>query len=304
MDCRFLSTFVLATLLVGFDAWADTLDLSDPEDALLASRKVQCSLEDGVPTILSWSGRVYSHVSGVADTHLFDTEAFSVRQCKTYRDTTRGLGYRIVAREVILFLDPTTGNILRSWDNPWTGESLEVMHVANDPMAPPFPFYAMSADGEAHEFEGTVMGDLVSVTNEKILFYESPLGGDFQPFVGGHYHAYEVFQFFVPTDELLDRTISDVSTLSMSNARFGPWMPWMKMGGRPGHLIFQGAGRKLGSFEELPALLKTEVRTNYSAFENPPSLDDTRPMANSLVRFKTEMEARQADQSNPTLNPR
>jgi len=283
---------LIGALLLPMTAHAETLDLSNPEDALKATRKVQCSLQDAVPTVLSWSGKVYSHIQGVADQHLFNTEAFSIRNCKTYEDDTRGYGFRIIAREIVLFLDPETNEILRTWDNPWTGEELEVMHIANDPMSLPFPFYALSKDGKPHRFEGTLLDDLVSITSEKVLFYENPLGGPYQDFVGGQYHAFELFQFFMPTDELLNATNDEVMTLSMSNARVGPWMPWMKMGGRTGQLIFQGAGRKIESFDNLSDRLKTEVRTNYPRFENPPALDDFRPMANSWVGFKNEMESR------------
>ena len=286
---------LLAGTLFSISATAQDLNLADAEDALKATRKVQCSLQDGVPTVLSWSGKVYSHMQGVPDQHLFNTEAFSIRNCKTYSDETRGYGFRIIAREIVLFLDPNTNEILRTWENPWTGEKLEVMHIANDPMSLPFPFYALSKDGKAHEFEGTLLGDMVSITSEKVLFYENPLGGPYQDYVGGQYHAFELFQFFMPTEELLDASSDEVMTLSMSNARVGPWMPWMRMGGRPGELIFQGAGRKVQSFEDLSERLKSEVRTNYARFENPPALDDFRPMANSWVGFKNEMEARAQD---------
>ena len=286
-----ISSFLIG-LLLSSAAFSQTLDLDNAEDALKATRKVQCSLQDGVPTVLSWSGKVYSHMQGVADEHLFNTEAFSIRNCKTYSDEARGYGFRIVAREIVLFLDPKTNEILRRWDNPWTGENLEVMHISNDPMSLPFPFYALSKDGKAHQFEGTILDDLVSITSEKVLFYDNPLGGPYQDYVGGQYHAFELFQFFMPTEELLDASADEVMTLSMSNARVGPWMPWMKMGNRPGDLIFQGAGRKVKSFEDLSERLKSEVRANYPRFENPPALDDFRPMANSWVGFKTEMEAR------------
>lgn len=285
----------VASLLLSVTAQAETLDLSDPEDALKATRKVQCSLKDGVPTVLSWSGKVYSHIQGVPDQHLFNTEAFSIRNCKTYEDETRGYGFRVVAREIVLFLDPETDEILRRWRNPWTDENVEVMHIANDPMALPFPFYALSKDGKPHQFEGTVLDDLVSITSEKVLFYENPLGGPYQDYVGGQYHAFELFQFFMPTAELLDAGADEVMTLSMSNARVGPWMPWMKMGGRNGQLIFQGAGRKVEGFDSLSERLKAEVRANYPRFAQPPALDDFRPMANSWVGFKNEMESRAND---------
>ena len=41
-------------------------------------------------------------------------------------------------------------------------------------------------------------------TSEVPLFYENPLAGDYQEYVGGTYHVMEIFNFIVDKDELLD----------------------------------------------------------------------------------------------------
>ena len=279
------------------------LDLSNPEDALKATRKIHCALSDGTPTILHWTGKVYAQRTGEPNRHLFNTDGFSIRNCKTYQDETRGYGFRVIARELILFLDPDTNEVLREWQNPWSKETVEVVHTANDPMSVPFPFYAKAKDGTPYKFEGEVMEEITGLTLEKNLFYENPMGGAFQDYVGGHYQAYEVFQFFMPTDELLSTQNDEVMTLTMSNMRVGPWMPWMKMGSRTGRLMFHGSGRKLARFDDLPDRLKQEVRTNHPLFAEPPALDDFRPMANSWVGFKRRVEAqRTAENQTHTLD--
>src|SRR5688572_13107560 len=111
-----------AAALLANAAQARKLDLSKPEDALIANRKIACSLKDGTPTVFHWSGRVYSRVAGERDRHLYNVEGMNIRQCGTVTDATKGTGYRMVSREIMLYLDPATGQVLRQWSNPWTGE--------------------------------------------------------------------------------------------------------------------------------------------------------------------------------------
>lgn len=273
---------------------ARTLDLSDPNDAIVATRKVQCSLTDGAPTVLTWSGKVYSRIQGEPDRHLFNIEGFSNRNCKTYRDDVRGLGFRIVAREIVLYLDPRTNEVLRTWANPWTGERVKVVHTSNDPMSVPFPFYALDEEGTPHEFEGAFRGGTVSTKAEKILFYENPLGGDYQKHVGGMYHASEVFYFFMNEDELLDATNDEVMNVIMSYSRLAPWMPWMRMGGRQGVMYFHAAGQKIAGYDDLSERMKREVSMSYPVYRNPPPLDDVRPMVNSWSVFKRIIDEERA----------
>ena len=58
----------------------------------------------------------------------------NIRQCVAIEDPVRGVGYRMVSREIMLYLDPETNEVLRSFANPWTGADNEVIHVANDPV--------------------------------------------------------------------------------------------------------------------------------------------------------------------------
>ena len=252
----------------------------------MATRKVQCSLTDGKPTILTWSGKAYSRIQGEPDRHLFNVEGFSNRNCKTYQDETRGYGFRVIAREIVLYLDPITNEVLRTWRNPWSGEDVKVIHIQNDPMSVPFPFYARSEDGVPHQFEGTFRDGKVWTIAEKILFNDSPLGGDYQKYVGGKYQVAEVFYFFMDEAELLDATNDEVMDMAMTQTRVGPWIPWMEMGGRQGVLYIHAAGKKLASFDDLSDVLKREVASRYPKFANPPELDDFRPMMNSYSYFR------------------
>ncbi|MCB1677929.1 MAG: DUF1838 family protein [Halioglobus sp.] len=126
----------LAGLIGGLSAQATAgnIDPDTPEGYLKLNRKIQCSLEDNKPQVFQWFGRSYARVPGEPDKHLFNLEGMNIRQCVTIEDPERGKGFKLVSREIMLYLDPETGEVLRTFDNPWTGDSNEVIHVDNDPV--------------------------------------------------------------------------------------------------------------------------------------------------------------------------
>jgi len=68
--------------------------------------------------------------------------------------------------------------------------------------------------------------------------------------------------------------------------RISDWMPWMKMRGRQGQMVFNAMGNKLKSFDELPKVLKDEIALNYPIYTSPPPLDDQRPNETTWTVFK------------------
>ena len=273
-------------------SFARQLDPAKPEDALEIMKRTQCGEKDGQPAVYYWSGRVYSRVAGEPDRHLFNGEGMNIRQCVAVNDPKRGKGYRQVSREIMLFTDPRTNEIVRQWQNPFTGETVEVMHIANDPVnsRPSFPY---GEDGKPMSIGFKRMGPWLQMPLEVPLFYTNPLAGDYQDYVGNKYHAMEIFDFAARADEILDSTRATAYP-SVSWVRISDWMPWMKMRGRQGQIVFNAMGTKLKSFDELPALLKTEIAANYPAYVAPPPGDDARPNETTWTVFKKRVDAAKA----------
>ncbi|MGP1282908.1 MAG: DUF1838 family protein, partial [Parasphingopyxis sp.] len=191
-----LACAALAVTGMGMAAEARTLDPSNPEDAVEISKRLQCGEQDGEPAVYYWSGRAYSRVRGERDRHLFNLEGMNIRQCVSVTDPERGTGYRQVSREIMLYTDPETGEVLREWENPWTGETNEVMHVANDPVNMRAPNFPVMGDGSPYRISTyRQVGDWVLIPFEVPLFYTNPLGGDYQEFTGNMYQAMEIFDF-------------------------------------------------------------------------------------------------------------
>lgn len=266
-------------------AFAENIDLSTPEGVVQANRKIQCSTIDKKPVFYSWEGRAYSRRQGEADKLLFKLSGMNVRQCVTLNDPKRGKGYKYTAREIMLYLDPKTGKVLDKWHNPFLGRDVDVFQVANDPVnqRPVFPY---SADGKptARWWGRELLGSwFMNVTFP--LFYHNVLQGDYQKFVGGAYHAEEMFNFMGEMDDLLDKS-KDTAGVKVGWVRMAEWLPWMEMQGREGLVYMHAAGKKIGSFDDLPDVMKNYINSKKPLYKAPPAAGDKRPNATSWSVFR------------------
>lgn len=273
-------------MLASGPADARTLDPANPQDALEISKRLQCGVSEDQPAVYHWSGNVYGRSPGMRDKLLFKGEGMNIRRCVEVNDPVRGKGWRLISREVMLMLDPKTGEVLRKWENPYTGETVDVMQIHNDPVNGR-PNFAVGADGKPLTLDTMRdAGPFVFMPFEAPLFYPNPLAGDYQEYIGGEYHAMEIFDFAALKSDLFDSTTPTAYPM-VSWVRISGWAPWMKMGSRPGQMVFNAMGRKLpGGFEELPAVLKNEIRANYPIYEQAPPKDDMRPNETTWTKFK------------------
>jgi len=277
-----LSRFALLVLTGTLTATAGAmpLDPSNPDDVLTINRKMMCSTIDGEAITYWWHGDAYSRRQGERDRLLFKVEGMNVRQCTTTND---GDGYKLVSREILLYKDPQTGAVLSTWDNPWTGETVDVLHVANDPVN--FNAGKIGRDGKPITFGGTILGDRWWTTSTIPLFYPNPLASEYQKEIGGTYHATEMFNFLGDTESLLsdDTTTADVQ---VGWARMSDWLPWMKMEGREGIIYMHTAGRKLESWDDMSDTMKREIAEHYPEYVGPPPADDERRNETSWLYYK------------------
>jgi Protein of unknown function (DUF1838) len=221
--------------------------------------KARASL-DGNQTFLTWTGSIYSFVPNEKKKSLFDIVGMSVSRCIANPDQT----WEFTSRELTYYVDTSTGEILHQWENPWTKETLTVIHVANNPVEGRFK----------GNFPGQVNGGITSFVFDLFPTYPNPLAADpkFAPYSPQPtYQAAELFKLTVPTQDLLDPEVISVSKMLISWDRIGPWLPWMKMGEMPGNLIYSATGMKVKDFTELPQLLQDEINTRVPLYRNAPS---------------------------------
>jgi len=266
------------------------LDLEDATGAVKAMRKLQCHLEDGKPAIFWWTGSTYSRVPGEKDRLLFEYEGMNVRACQTIEHDEYGYGYRMVSKEVLIYLDPETGEILRTWKNPWTDQEVEVVHIANDPVNSRGPTFANGPRGP-YRFGAQIKDGRGWLRFEVPLFYPNPLGGDYQKYIGGTYQAIEMFSFYFDANAIVDDQVGGLDDAHVGWGRVAQWLPWMEMGNRAGQVVYHGAGKRVRSWSDLPEVLRREVAENYPGFDTPPPVDDTRRNETSWTYFKKWLDA-------------
>lgn len=260
-------------------------------DAFVLGQKTSCgTTEQGKVRYGIFEGRAYSRVPGEKDRHLFNLLGINVRHCSTHSDKTRGDGYRSVSREIMVYLDKDTGEMIDTWPNPWTGTDIEVIHVANDPVNARAIRWERDAEGKATgEMTLRRYGDLVATSFEVPLFYPNPLGGDYQEYVGGTYHAMEIFNTFYDADRALDSDASDIGMSRLSWSRVAQWLPWLEMGSRPGIMIFNATGFSTFDKSQIPGRLVRILDEHYPLYRTPPPLDDARPNETSWTVFKKHL---------------
>ena len=267
-----------------------TLSLDTAAGRLMAYRKVQCSMIDGKESVYWWTGTAYGHVPGQRDIKLFRVEGINIRRCASVPDPVRGTGFRLVTREILVYQDPNSGEMLHTWENPYTGKTVEVIHVANDPVNQPAQ-HPLRADGTEYQMPLVKQGNDWWWSVAVPLFYNNPLAGDYQKYVGGTYHATEMFNFKGKLDDLLDAE-KDSAGAFVGWVRLAQWLPWMEMGSRAGKMYFHAGGKKVGDYENVPASLRATIEGHFPLYKSAPPLDDDRPNETSWTYFKKVLEAR------------
>jgi Protein of unknown function (DUF1838) len=254
--------------------------------------KTRSSLDPNRSTFLIWSGSIYAYIPGEKRNRLFKMVGMSVCRCIPTEEGS----WDFTSRELTYYLDPETGEILRKWENPWTGELLTVMHVANNPVQGYFKGkFPAQVDGD----DTTFIFDLFSAYANPLA--EDPKFADYSP--NPTYQAAELFKLSVSTEELLNPEILSVSKLQLCWDRMGPWVPWMKMGDRPGQLIYSAYGGKVSGFNELPQLLQDEINTRVPLYKNAPKAFLDGEDITSWLYFQKHFDDYLAGETFPLLQP-
>jgi len=274
----------LPCALMLFAAAGVSLDLDDPGQNYRAFMRTRGDIA-GDEVVFYWTGDIYSFVPGEQSRHLFAADGYNIGRLEEH-----GNGYRLLTREVFVYRNPDTGEILEEWPNPYTGDTVGVIHVWNDPVNSYMP--RSQGDWEFSMPYTDLPGGEIGWNLDILLAYPSPLPADSFPEYSGSnlYQGAELFHFFVSRDDLSDTTLTTVPC-RLSWTRFGQWLPWMRMADRPGYLIYHCAGAKLpGGFEALPADLRALVADHDMDFSRAPE-EYASPNQTSWTYFRRLLEA-------------
>ena len=152
--------------------------------------KTRSSL-DGEATFLTWNGQIYSFVPNEPKKRLFKILGMSASRCIPDGEG----GWKFTSRELTYYLDPNSGKILHKWENPCTGETLTVAHVANNPVQGNFKgIFPAKVEHEVTTFVFDLFPNSPNPLAEDVRFV------DYSP--NPIYPAAELFKLTVPTAEL------------------------------------------------------------------------------------------------------
>lgn len=243
--------------------------------------RVRCSTNPEEEVFIGWTGEAYSFAPGEAQKNVFNFVGMNVARCFPQANG----GFVLASREVMLYIDPMTGQKLVNWTNPWTQEIVDVVHVSNDPVVqnlPPGPFY-----------KAVITNQMATFLLDIPLFYPNPLGTnpifeDYSP--QDMYQAGEFFKMTAPLADVNNPSLSQTTTLHLSWFRESPWLPWMKNGDKPGHLIFSGFGGKVTNFDGLPALVRQEILERVPIYTNAPTSIPGVPNQSSWTYFRDHFD--------------
>jgi Protein of unknown function (DUF1838) len=254
--------------------------------------KTRSSLDPTQSTFLTWKGKIYAFIPGEKRQLLFKILGLSISRCVLTEEGS----WDFTSRELTYYLNPQTDEILPKWENPWTGETVSVMHVANNPVQGKFQ----------GKFPAQVEGDSTTFVFDLFPTYPNPLAdnpkfAEYSP--NPIYQAAELFKITVPTADLFDSALSSVSQLQLSWDRIGQWLPWMKMGDRPGNLIYSAFGSKVSGLGDLPQLLQNEINTRVPLYKQAPKAFVEGEDMTSWLYFQKHFQAYAAGEIFPLPQP-
>lgn len=237
----------------------DYLDLTKPQDNVEAYARLMANT-DMTSTKFGWgTGILQGIVPGEQIRDLVGFQLLSTAKFVPYQgpELPEGMvGYSKVLRELGLYTDLETGEVLEEWTNPYLNEKQKVIPIANDPFnhhitpfAPTGPSYGglRPKDEERDPFllKWSRKGDILHLFSHINLYYPNALQPEKWPreSSGEFNQVTETFLYQIPWADMQNPDKTGVTYHGTWN-RATPWLPWMLMGPTQGHCqynIFMGS---------------------------------------------------------------
>lgn len=234
---------------------ADLPDLTDPSANLNSIVRMQGSAkEEDVPWW--YDGTIYGVVGEEQPRPLVGFEGMEMYWMRHLA----GGEYELIGNTVTFFRDLDTGKMIDTFQNPYTG--------AKNSVTP-----AVQGGGAGRGFNYSVKGIRPTAFVDRMP--EKPLELNWST-VRNHIwmHNSTVYPpglpppraqrqtMFATLDEFTDADVASIAGVFTSTV-FMPWLKWMDMGDRPGHVVWHASGAKLKSIEELPNEYRRRAESEY-----------------------------------------
>ncbi|CAF2781460.1 unnamed protein product [Rotaria sp. Silwood2] len=243
--------------------------------------RLRCSLNPNEQVITTWKGSVYLHLYQLEVDHIFDVIGMNVARCLNDSNNHQII---LTSRETQLYIDVNTGEKLNKWENPYTGNIVSVVHVANDPVQSTMSTEKFSIKGYLTSENQIVLPIDVN------LFYPNPLfDNETLRYYSKEkfYQAGEYFKFFTTLNQITNESLTQVNQMDFSWTRISPILPWMNMSTQyNGTLVFSAQGTKISSLAQIDQVLFSEIINRIPIYENAPNCQLDTSSETSWTYFK------------------
>ncbi len=293
------------------------LDLTSPRDNLYAFGKTWGTFDSAVPTYGVFHGAMYGLVGDERLRPLFGYAGTGVTKCRLLDgpDGLAGGRLQLRGKETGYYYDLATGEIIDSWLNPWTGETVEVYPFLNDriggELGLTMPRLVVGGAGDEHAglmnddgasalggveappppfvLPWQVYGDEVLLEWDYAHRYPNPLDASRWPYssTGPWINPSEHFVIYTSLAELSDRALPSAH-FRAGFSRVSPWWPWMRMGQSgvtgvlTGRLFSRTARRGLA---DLPRPLLARIERDCPEYLELPTDWDLGPILSSWEAY-------------------
>lgn len=230
-----------------------------------------------------------------------DLVGFTMLSCARLLPHESGTGYRKVLREIGLYTDPKTGEILEEWRNPYLNETVKVVPIANDPFnhtildtwpAPPSYGGLNRAAPPPRPFllDWKKRGNKLNMFSNINLFYPSALQPDKWPRENASpfNQVTETFLYFIDWRDMQDQKKTSVEYDGVWS-RTTPWLPWMLMGPTPGHCQYYTFMGSVNDLDQIDRRTVDYVRAKYPKYLTAPDKWEE-PSLSSLEWYAREQK--------------
>jgi Protein of unknown function (DUF1838) len=275
------------------------IDLKDPK----WNRDVYARIDTDLDPTKEKCGWIKGRAFGVRDNEpvrpLFDVEGFSFTRSKRLEDGS----IRKLLREIVFYRDLATGRILETWRNPYTGEDVRVVPIANDPFNftigeffPDPPSYGGLNTAKpprrpfVQDWSFGPDGTMILRTGIDMI-YPNALQPDkwTRESSGPMNRVSEHFIYVVKRKDVENPKLTHIPHIG-SWTRITPWLPWMLMGTAPGHVSYFTNFQTIDNGAAgLPADLVAAARAMDEKWLHAPT-EDYGPSLSSLENYARQQK--------------
>ena len=237
----------------------EPLDLNDPVSRLRARVKVYGSLAGETVHRVS-RGHVWAYFHEGNLDPMFSMINYNVTR---WRQAEENL-YVATMNEVALFTRFDTDEVITHWDNPYTGETVEVQQYLTGPITIENGLQGTLTDETAtmkpKDMEWWSVGGKLFIPSRSQFRFPNPLRPEVWPkaSVGPTFHWDSFIFLMAEIADIENPDLSMAPAISHYQETLN-WNPWMLMGQRPGRQLSRGYGCKLRNLDEMPANLRARL---------------------------------------------